>query len=305
MYNGGLSDDGEPEIYEERLSLGLPDNPGETVLTRSEKTVSLKAQNLPKLPDNSSALYLLREDSEVKPAHEAFARIMRRNFFGDELNGAVAYSPMPANLIRRLEQRRRRKVALTIDVLFPHLLTLPIRLYLLKQYFKAQYDDVLRHYQRVFPFIEDFHFRKPSQSIAFVGDTPYLYVKERGTKADIAIGEMSSGMQKVLLIITDVMTAPPQLLYLIDEYENSLGINAIDFLPGFLNECGLGRQYIVTSHHPHLINAIPVSSWYVFHREGTEISVRNGEELEERYGRSRQARFTQLLNDPYFYEGGG
>jgi hypothetical protein len=105
-------------------------------------------------------------------------------------------------------------------------------------------------------------------------------------------------MVKVLLIITDVVTESPQTLYMIDEYENSLGVNAIDFLPAFLADCGGDRQFIITTHHPLLVNAVPVSDWFVFHRKGLNIRVMHGAEIESRYGHSKQQRFTQLINDP-------
>jgi predicted ATPase len=110
-------------------------------------------------------------------------------------------------------------------------------------------------------------------------------------------------MQKVLLIITDVVTLPGGAIYLIDEYENSLGINAINFLPSFLDEQRGDNQVVVTSHHPYLINAIPIDNWYVFNRIGTNVRIKRGTELAEKYGRSKQTLFNQLLNDPFYTEG--
>ena len=107
----------------------------------------------------------------------------------------------------------------------------------------------------------------------------------------------------MLLIITDIVIAPADVLYMIDEYENSLGVNAIDFLPSFLAECGGARQFIITTHHPLLINAIPVTDWFIFHRRGLNIRVTHGHEVESRYGRSKQQRFIQLINDPLYTEG--
>jgi predicted ATPase len=110
-------------------------------------------------------------------------------------------------------------------------------------------------------------------------------------------------MQKVLLIIADVINSPADIIYMVDEYENSLGVNAIDFLPPFVGECGGKRQFIVTTHHPLLINAIPISDWFVFHRKGTQIRVTHGNELVEKYGKSKQQRFIQLINDPIYKNG--
>ena len=38
-------------------------------------------------------------------------------------------------------------------------------------------------------------------------------------------------------------------VYLIDEYENSLGVNAINFFPSVLFEAASKSQFIITSHH--------------------------------------------------------
>jgi len=88
-----------------------------------------------------------------------------------------------------------------------------------------------------------------------------------------------------------------------DEYENSLGINAINFFPSFLADIETDKQFIITSHHPYIINKIPVENWFIFHRKGSEIKIRYGRENVERFGRSKQQRFIQLINDPFYNEG--
>ncbi len=107
-------------------------------------------------------------------------------------------------------------------------------------------------------------------------------------------------MQKVLLILTDIYTLPNGSIYLIDEYENSLGVSAIDFFPSFLTDLERDIQFIITSHHPYLINNIPVQNWLVFHRDGSQVQVRYGEENIKAYGESKQTRFLKLLNDPFY-----
>ena len=87
-------------------------------------------------------------------------------------------------------------------------------------------------------------------------------------------------------------------VYLIDEYENSLGVNAVNFLPGFLSEFGEDAQFLITSHHPYLINSTPMTNWSVFQRSGSKVKVQAGEELMVKYGPSKQDAFIQLINDP-------
>ena len=55
-------------------------------------------------------------------------------------------------------------------------------------------------------------------------------IKEKAVNKLVGIHDLSSGMQKVLLLLTDIITLPGDWIYLVDEYENSLGINAINFL---------------------------------------------------------------------------
>src|SRR6266513_5031058 len=118
---------------------------------------------------------------------------------------------------------------------------------------------------------------------------PVFTIRETKVAAPIPYQQISSGMQKVLLIVTDIVMLPPGSVYLIDEYENSLGINAINFLPSFLVEQGGANQFVITSHHPYLINAIPIKDWFVFNRVGSHITIKPGTELAAKYGRSKQA----------------
>ncbi len=112
-------------------------------------------------------------------------------------------------------------------------------------------------------------------------------------------------MQKVLLILTDTHILPDEAIYIIDEYENSLGVSAIDFFPGFLLGLEKEIQFFVTSHHPYIINEIPPRNWYIFHRKGTSVSIKYGQELEARFGKSKQKAFIQLINDPFYVKGVG
>jgi predicted ATPase len=94
---------------------------------------------------------------------------------------------------------------------------------------------------------------------------------------------------------------PGDCFYIIDEYENSLGINAIDFLPNFIIEYGANNQFFIATHHPYLINNMPVRNWLVFNRTGSDVFITRGSE--ERYGKSKQQSFIKLINDPLYLEG--
>jgi predicted ATPase len=110
-------------------------------------------------------------------------------------------------------------------------------------------------------------------------------------------------MQKALLVATDLLALPKGSIYLLDEYENSLGVGPINFLPNILASYDIEMQLFITSHHPYLISKFPVENWYVSHRKGMEIKFAYGDELVSRYSTSKQDKYLQLLNDPYYSEG--
>ncbi len=187
-------------------------------------------------------------------------------------------------------------------------LSLNVRLHLLKRFQSEKFFELMNLYKDIFPSIEqcdvmDATELKRPLPTPDKGKTPLFFVKERLVKEPILLHELSSGMQKVLLIMTDVLTLQKDATYLIDEYENSLGVNAIGFLPELLTAYAEDNQFFITSHHPYLINNIPVVDWHIFHRQGGRVTIRGGEEFAEKFSTSKQAAFTQLINDPFYTQG--
>ncbi len=257
-------------------------------------------RELPKLPKDSTGLFLLKEEKQVSSAHKAFGLIMRRNFFGDELTIATSMAVMPEELRNKNDGWKAKWEEMAPNI------PLNIRLYILNESYKSIFNSIVAEFKSVFPNIENVQFSDGSKTYNRIdsGKMPLLLFKEKNIDTPYHLHEMSSGMQKVFLIITDVLSMRKNSLYLIDEYENSLGINAINFLPSFLAEHGKNTQFVITSHHPYLINNIPISDWSLFFRTGSNVQVKNGEELNKKYGASKQEAFIQLINDPE-YQGAG
>ena len=115
-------------------------------------------------------------------------------------------------------------------------LPLNLRLYVLKMYFSEIYTKIVNMYKEFFNFIEKVEIidSKDLPSVEMLGMGPVFCVKERNVKREIRLDELSSGMQKALLIITDLYALPEGSIYFIDEYENSLGVGAINTLPDAL-----------------------------------------------------------------------
>lgn len=292
-------------IASETLTRWKPkDGKAKQIVKRNSSSFVFLNKTLPKLPRETPSIYLLKEESDIAPLHTLFSRIQRRKFHDAALRDASAYQNLPQDLVDRVSKNR------CLEQLFhPEQHTLSAKLSLMKQFFTAQYEIAGQSLKEVFPTIEKFDVqvldapKLRGLNVDIRGDIPVFVIKERGVKKWLRLPDLSSGMQKVLLITTDILTLPAGGIYIIDEYENSLGVNAIDFLPKFLSEHGQNRQFFITTHHPYLINNMPVKAWRVFHRKGQVVSIRPGEEFAERFGRSKQKAFIQLINDPFYIEG--
>ena len=114
---------------------------------------------------------------------------------------------------------------------------------------------------------------------------------------------MSSGMKKVLFHIAYLTLSPKGTIFLIDEFENGFGVNCIDAISHWIMNPALKYQFIITSHHPYIIGNLPVRNWIVLHRKGNKVLVKNGSDLENKFSKSKQEAFIQLINNCFYTEG--
>lgn len=269
-----------------------------SIVKRDESTFKLNGKKVPKLPRDSTSVSLLKEEEVIKPLYEGFGKIMRRHFSEDVLRENTAITSIDPEIIET--------GADDLSQLFVMELGLDAKLYFLSKRFTEIYKTLCSYYQNVFPFIKNvkiMDLRKLRPKLRSPVMVPVFCIKEKGVDDWLPASELSSGMQKVLLILTDVLSFPDPGIYLIDEYENSLGINAIDFFPTFVSDLEKDIQFILTSHHPYLVNNIPVKDWLVFHRKGSDVKIRYGKDNVDRFSKSKQQRFIQLINDPFYTEG--
>jgi predicted ATPase len=245
------------------------------------------------------SLSILREEELFKPLFEGFSKIQRRRFFSDEPENNSAIIPIDERALRKIGDKK------DLFELYRHSLPLNPRLFILRNYFPDIYNKIITIYQDTFSFIEkiELKFSTDIDSLNMAGRYPVLCIKEKSIDKLLRLDELSSGMQKSLLILTDLFSLPKDSIYIIDEYENSLGISAINLLPDVLFSEDLKLQIFATSHHPNIISKFPVENWYLAHRKGAEVHFEYGDKLVQRYNLSKQDKFFQLINDPYYSEG--
>ena len=270
------------------------------LIKRDKGEFLFQDNSLPKLSPKETSVFLLQEEEVIQPLHQAFGLIKRRLFHHDALSRASQMAGVAPSLIEDMKKGKDLLKAFHAD------LSLNVYLYIMSEYFKGTYRELTRLFRETFPFVEEVRITELSHlhpSLGVAANVPVFTVRERDSSKWVPLNDLSSGMQKVLLILTDLLILPEGGIYVIDEYENSLGVNAINFFPEFIQNLEKDIQIFVTSHHPYLINEIPPRNWYVFHREGMHVQIRYGEEVEELFGKSRQQAFIQLINDPLFLSG--
>lgn len=257
-------------------------------------------QTLPKLSSQETGISLLKEEEIIQPIFQGFGQIMRRSFSDNALTKISNIHAIPLKLLKNLKDKKSK------DDIFAANLNLSANLFLLKEYFNKDYKSITATFKSVFPFINKFNFTELSnlhKHTQLAVNVPVFQIQENNSENWIPITELSSGMKKVLLILTDLHITPRNSIYIVDEYENSLGLNAIDFLPEFLFSSEPEIQFFITSHHPYLINRIPLNYWYIFHRDQMQVHIKYGDEIVKRYGKSKQQAFINLINDPFFKNG--
>jgi hypothetical protein len=294
----GEADDEDARVLNERICI-IQNCQEQVIVERDTTSFVFDGTKLPKLEPRESSISLLREEELIQPIYEGLSSIMYRNFSGTDLVDAALYQAIPQNLLRAIEKTK------DFTKLFRSGLNLSGKLHILSLHFERIYKQICRQFRSIFPFVTQMELRDAGDfGVHAPGVVPVFALKEKHSDDWIPVDEFSAGMRKVLLILTDIFTLPPDGgVYLLDEYENSLGINAINFFPSLLFEVDSPSQFILTSHHPYIIGNVPVKDWIVLHRKGRNVLVKQGTELQERFGKSKQQAFIQLINDPFYTEG--
>jgi AAA domain, putative AbiEii toxin, Type IV TA system len=275
-----------PKIISELLSEN-----GEKLVERDLQGISLRGQPTPKLSPYKSVLDILNEEGGISTAHEGFEKILFVDNGDESGENEHIFFPSPfASYCRRysdLESIRDSK--------------LPTHLKLALAYEKATeiFRTIADRFMSVFPEIEDVSVRRAKKGP--FEDVPELVIRERGTNKGIPAHRMSSGMLRTLMHLSRMVLWPDGTVVLIDEFENSLGVNCIDFVTEDLVAESRRLQFIITSHHPYIINNISTKYWKIVSRKGSVVSTKAATDLG--LEKSRHQAFLQLLNLEEYREG--
>ncbi len=289
----------ETTITHESISIIEGENKEKILVDRNKDTFVYNDKELPKLSHKESAISILKDEEAIKPMYKGLSSIIRRNFSGSSLEEQTTLQTVPLKFLNKIKKSKN------ITELFEYPSNLSFKLFILSEIFPSKYESICKNFKSVFPFVTELNlFGSDKFGFPTPNLVPVFALKEKDINEWIQIKEFSSGMLKILLLLTDVEMFPDYgVVYLIDEIENSLGISAINSFPIILLNTDTASQFIITSHHPYIVNNIPIKNWIVLHRKGKVVSSKQGSELESKYGKSKQKAFIQLINDSFYSTG--
>lgn len=285
-------------ILSEKLSID-----GQDIVQRNASDIFFGGNKTPKLSPFESVLSILNQEEDIAPAYQSFKSIIRSDFSGDISHRLEVGQEV-------LEYNKALKSQPTLDQIQRSSLVSSLKIALVYYCVPEVFSQIKERFMDIFPQVEDISFESVNFCFEFLKATnldpnlenyPLLRIKEKGVKSWIRQERISSGMYKTFMHISEMFLWPEGTVILIDEFENSLGVNCIDVLTEDLIQDRL--QFIITSHHPYIINSINPRYWKIVTRAGGVVTTHDASELE--ISSSRHQAFIQLINKEEFKEGIG
>jgi predicted ATPase len=279
----------KPKIISESIYLNDDKKP---ILVRKNKQIIFYGQVMPKLSLEESCVHLFREEEFIHPLYEDFMKIIFRDHARTDKNIRVQ-KPISQKIYKNLNEIRDS----SLDTMS--------KLEVVHELFPVVFKQILSNFIDIFPQIEGVKLEilelfktKNVLSDALVAA---FFFKEKSVEQWIPEHRMSSGMLRTFLHIAEIFLCGEGTIILIDDFENSLGVNCINVLTEDLVFENKRIQFIATSHHPYIINKIPYEFWKIVTRRGGQIITYDAKTFD--LGDSRQERFMNLINLPQYRQG--
>ncbi|MFM2343696.1 MAG: hypothetical protein RLZZ210_304 [Pseudomonadota bacterium] len=256
----------------------------ELIIDRTEQKTLFNDKEMPKLSSNKSMVYLLREEESIKDTVDFFRKISFKD--NTKQNIATDISSKHLNVLKDKYK--------TIEEIKNSNENVRVKLFLCFELDLDIISNIKTSFINIFPQVEDIKIRVIALHIEMIQyHIVTISIKEKDSPKWIDENTMSSGMLRTLLHISEILLSKDGSVILIDEFENSLGINCIDTLTEDLIHENKNLQFIATSHHPYIINNIPYEYWKIVTRKGGNIKTHDAKEYG--IGNSKQQAFIQLI----------
>ncbi|MDB9453663.1 AAA family ATPase [Dolichospermum circinale] len=276
----------QTEIVYEKL-VRYDDDSELEILLRTDLDSKFNNEKLPKLKRTESAITLLSEEDLIIPVGKAFERLIFNFETRQQLRIGLGSDPskIPVYIENDEIQNFKEYFANFRPV---------VKAFYLQKFFPDVFNEIKEYYIDIFSEVNDV--RVSSERTSDGDFRLFLEIKENGVEDWIPQERISSGMFRTLIFLVEVITAPEESVILIDEFENSLGINCMAELTDFILDKSPDVQFILTSHHPYIINNIPWDTWQIVSKSGNKVRVRKSLNIPELNTASSLDKFTQLVN---------
>ncbi len=263
---------------------------GKLIVERTHEKIFFNGLQTIKLSQQESILSLLKEEELVKPAHDELKKL----HFADHSNSAVAGRGFSFSFLNASTLTKKYK---TLQKIQESDLETPLKLFFLSKVEKETFELIKQRFVDIFPQVEDIKIApletKDKEMPDILKDYPFIQIKEKNVKHWINQSRISSGMYRTLLQLSELYLCAEGTIFLIDEFENSLGINCINEITNDILSSRRQLQFILTSHHPYIIDAINFENWKLVTRNAGIIKTHNISKFN--IGKSKHSAFMQLL----------
>ncbi|TRT84941.1 MAG: ATP-binding protein [Microcystis aeruginosa Ma_OC_H_19870700_S124] len=284
--------DGENKVSIIRETL-LKDQ--EVLIARNQEVIEFKHSKTPKLPSYLSCIELFNQEEDVFPVRQEFNKMIFNS-----LKFNSSYSA-----VDKILENDEYAEYNSLSELQSSQLRISDKLLITYQKYPDTFEIIKRKFLDIFPQVEDLkiEFLEPlklgdlfvsSTPMVLFEEPPRIQIKEKNSHVWILDPNISSGMIKSLMFLATIELSAAGSVILIDEFENSLGVNCLDTLTEDLLVNYRDLQFIITSHHPYIINNISPAYWKIVTRKGGVIKVNNA--VDFHISKTRQKAFIDLIN---------
>lgn len=275
----------KPRILKERLFLN-----DEIIIDRNEEKILFYGSPTIKLSQQQSIIHLLKEEEVISPAYTA----VRKLGLADHSNSANVGQGFHFSFLNAKSLSKKYD---TIEKIQESDLDTSLKLFFTQKADKKVFNTIKQRFADIFPQIEDLKIApletKEKEMPDFLKDYPFIQIREKGVKHWISQNRISSGMFRTLIQLSELYLCSEGTVFLIDEFENSLGINCINEITNDILASKRKLQFVITSHHPYIIDSIGYNNWKLVTRNAGVIKTHNIDKFN--IGKSKHSAFMQLI----------
>ena len=258
------------------------------IFERDEKSLTFLGKNIPNISSDKSILNVFNNPTDIANINANFWEII--SYFSQE----IGFNPMPLKSINFFKQMFKGEIktfGVSNNKRFLMQYSALIKMFIMSEFFPEDFQLFLEKLKTIFPVIEDIKVDVDEYLKQY-----NLFIKENGQW--IPKDEISGGMLKTIYILCVVEFSTNQSVILLDELENSLGVNCLDEITDYICEASYtsNTQFILTSHHPYIINQIPEKHWRIISQNNGIVSSKCAFEVGIDTSKNRQDKFFQYIN---------